>query len=1024
MKPDDYLLGFSCTLIFSYLAVSIPAQAQIVPDNSISVPTQVIRESDKLFKIIGGTEAGINLFHSLAEFSVRDENTAIFINNNLAIQNVITRVTGASASEIFGRIEAGGAAPNFNLFLLNPNGIIFGPNASLDVKGSFVATTANGIQFGERGFFSASSPNEPSLLTVQPSAFFFNQVRPNSIHNQSRHQTETVSGEPVTVGLTVPNDQSLLLLGGNVTIDGGRLTAPNGRVELGGLAGTGTVALNIDGNNLSLSFPDGIVRADVLLTNEATVDVTDRGSGSITIKAQNIKIAGFSKLTSGISEQLESSGGQAGEIILQATEKVIIDDSRIGSQVNRGAIGHSGDVSLEAESLHLVNGAFVFTRSNGQGDSGNIIIDIRDDIILKGRSSDSGSFGSDIINDVRINGVGNGGNITINAKSLSLADSASIVTSTRGKGNAGNISVRVDEFVSLENTTDERTEIRAVVEAGAIGNGGTIELQARSLSLTGGSQLAASVFRGSPGGRGEGGNIMVNASDSVNISGVGLDGISSAIIANTETGAEGPAGDITVINTRALRIADGAVINAQTNNSGSGGNITINANTFEVINGGQLITSADSSGDAGDITVNAAEYVILSGSDPTFTDRLAQFTKDVVSNIGANSGLFARSDSTGSAGNVTLNTPQLRLQEGAEVSAASITAQGGDITLQGLETLQMNNSNISASTQSGRAGNLTVKAAESVQISGTGSLSVEATEGGTAGNLTVETGQMSVSDGAQVTVSSRQGRAGNLTINANSLSLNQGSITAETGKSEGEEGANANITLKISDLFRIENESLISAQAFETANGGNIDIDTKFLIAFPPEGPKGSDIIANAERGNGGNINITAQGIFGIEEREASEGNRTNDIDASSEFGLAGVVEINQPDLDPNRGLVELPETVVDPAALVAQNPCKRGSESEFVITGKGGLPPSLSEDLSSEATQVGLVEPAPIETQESKSGEVQENPESSSSEPKPIIPAQGWVFNDKGEVVLVAYDPTVTGSQRLRKNEDGCQVP
>ena len=134
-------------------------------------------------------------------------------------------------------------------------------------------------------------------------------------------------------------------------------------------------------------------------------------------------------------------------------------------------------------------------------------------------------------------------------------------------------------------------------------------------------------------------------------------------------------------------------------------------------------------------------------------------------------------------------------------------------------------------------------------------------------------------------------------------------------------------------------------------------------------------------------------------------------------------MEIDNP-IDPNRGLVELPETVVDPNALVAQNPCKRGSESEFVITGRGGLPPSLSEDLSSDATQVGLVEPAPMETQESKSGEVQENPESSSSEPNPIIPAQGWVFNDKGEVVLVAYDPTVTGSQRLRKNESGCQVP
>ncbi|MDJ0531692.1 MAG: S-layer family protein [Xenococcaceae cyanobacterium MO_207.B15] len=940
MKPRDYLLCFSSSLIFGYLAVGIPAQAQIASDNSMSVPTQVIRQSDKLFEIMGGTEAGINLFHSFTEFSVPEGNVARFINNNSGIQNLIGRITGASASEIFGQIEAGGSAPNFNLFLLNPNGIIFGPNASLNLKGSFVATTANVIQFGERGFFSASSPNDPSLLTVQPSAFFFNQVRANSILNQSHHQTETESGDLVPVGLQVPNDKSLILLGGNVTIDRGMLKAPNGRVELGGLAETGTVALNTDGNNLSLSFPDGVVQADVLLNNGARVDVTDRGSGSITINARNITIAGESELTSDTLPDLVSSGSKAGEITLRATEKVTIDNSEIRSFVNKGAIGNSGDISLKAKSLNLVNGAFINTIANGQGDSGNIILDIQDNITLKGRSSHRLS---QIVNQVRINGVGNGGNITIKAKSLSLADAASIQTGTIGKGNAGNIVVRVDDFVSLENTTDKTTQIRAVVEAGAIGNGGTIYLQARSLSLTGGSVLAASVFRTDegrdrPGGRGKGGDIIVNASDSVNISGVGLDGFSSGIFADTQTGAEGEAGKITV-NTRAFRIADGAVINSQTNNLSNGGNIIINANTFEAINGGQLITTADNLGNAGSITVKATDHVTLSGSDPTFADRSSEFDPTIVINIGANSGLFARSDSS-TAGNVTVNTPQLTVQEGAEVS-----------------------------------------------------------------------------------VSSPEGQAGNLTINANSLFLNQGSFTAETGKS-GEEGAN--IILKISDLFRIENESRISATAKGSADGGNIDIDTPLLIVFPPTGSNGSDIIANAEEGNGGNITINAQGIFGIAERPQIQDNQSNDIDASSQFGASGQVEINNT-IDPNQGLIQLPETVVDPNALVAQNPCKRGSESEFVITGRGGLPPSLSEDLSSEATQVGLVEPAPMESRgarEQESREAEDKTSSPSSVPTPIIPARGWVFNEKGEVVLVAYDPTVTGSQRLRKNGEGCTSP
>jgi filamentous hemagglutinin family protein len=932
MRPVDYLLCFSSSLIFSFLALSIPSQAQIAPDNSMSVPTQVISPSDKLFEIIGGTETGSNLFHSFTEFSVKEENIARFINNNPAIQNVISRVTGASTSEIFGKIQSGGSASNFNFFLLNPNGIIFGPNASLDLKGSFIATTANAIQFGDRGFFSASSPNDPSLLIVQPSAFFFNQVRPNSIIYQGDSQP--------LAGLKVSDDKSLLLLGGDVIIDGGKVTAPNGQIELGGLAGTGKISLNVKGNNLSLGFPKSVVRADILLTNGSLVDVSDRGSGSITINSQNIEISGISQITSGILTNSVSSGAKAGEISLHATGKVKIDNlSAIGSLVNQGALGNSGDILIDAGSLQI-NGARLFTLADGKGDSGNIIINIRSNIDLKGRSSDSEAFASVIANQV-LNGEGNGGNITINAESLSLADAASIQTTTSAKGNAGNILIRVRDFISLENITNETTQIRTAVEPGAIGNGGTIDIQSRSLLLTGGSQLLASVFRtldGISGGIGKGGDITVNSFDSVNISGVGIDGFSSGIFADTGTGAVGPAGNIAV-NTLAFRIADGAVVNAQTNNMSNGGNIRVNANTFEAINGGQLISSSTSSGNAGSITVNANKLVNLSGSDPTFNDRFAQFGTSVVGNVGANSGLFAQSDSTGAAGDVTVNSPQIN-----------------------------------------------------------------------------------ISDGAKVSVSSPQGQAGNLKITGNSLILNQGSITAETGKSGPEGGAN--ITLQFRDLLRLENESLISATANGDANGGNIDIDPVFVLIFPPTGPNGSDIIAKAERGNGGKINISTQGLFGTAQRKFSNGNRSNDIDASSEFGASGQVQINGI-VDPNQGVAQIPETVVDPNALVAQSPCKRGSQSQFTRTGRGGLPPNLSDDLSGESTQVGLVKPAPSivaegQAQRTSSG-VAPNENLTSNIENPIVPAQGWSFNDKGEVVLTAYNPAVIGPQRLQENPVGC---
>ncbi len=303
-------------------------------------------------------------------------------------------------------------------------------------------------------------------------------------------------------------------------------------------------------------------------------------------------------------------------------------------------------------------------------------------------------------------------------------------------------------------------------------------------------------------------------------------------------------------------IANGAVINTETENFGSGGNINVNANTFEALRGGQLISTANSSGNAGSITVNATGLVTLSGSDSTVAARSAQFGT-VVSNIGAGSGFFTRSNGSGTAGNVTINSPQLTVREGAEISAASIFAQGGDIALQGLDTLEINNSNISASTESGRAGNLTVTANESIKLDSIGKLLLEATEGGTAGNLNIETSQMSVFDGAKVSVSSLEGQAGNLTINADSLSLNQGSITAETSQTGGEAGANIN--LQISDLLKLENNSQISATANGLADGGNIDIDAGFVIAFPNQN---SNIIARAEAGTGGNVNIVTNNIF------------------------------------------------------------------------------------------------------------------------------------------------------------------
>ncbi|AUB43674.1 Large exoprotein involved in heme utilization or adhesion (plasmid) [Nostoc flagelliforme CCNUN1] len=198
------------------------ANAQITPDGTLPNNSSVTREGDT-FNITGGTQAGSNLFHSFGEFSVNTGGTASF-NNALDIQNIITRVTGESVSniDIDGLIRTLGTA---NLFLTNPNGIVFGENASLNVGGSFVATSANALQFGNRGFFSATDKNIPSeLLTVNPSALLFNQINHNGeIQNNSAAPAGTDPAGLNAFGLRVPDGKSLLLVGGNVSMDGGRL---------------------------------------------------------------------------------------------------------------------------------------------------------------------------------------------------------------------------------------------------------------------------------------------------------------------------------------------------------------------------------------------------------------------------------------------------------------------------------------------------------------------------------------------------------------------------------------------------------------------------------------------------------------------------------------------------------------------------------------------------------------------------------------------------------------------------------
>lgn len=153
---------------------------------------------------------------------------------------------------------------------------------------------------------------------------------------------------------------------------------------------------------------------------------------------------------------------------------------------------------------------------------------------------------------------------------------------------------------------------------------------------------------------------------------------------------------------------------------------------------------------------------------------------------------------------------------------------------------------------------------------------------------------------------------------------------------------------------------------------------------------------------------ITADAIFGTQFRD--QPTPESDITAtgaSPEFG--GTVQIDTADVDPSQGLVELPENLADASDQIAQNPCQKGSGSEFIVTGRGGLPSSPNDNFSSDNVRVDLVNPAA--TSSSNSQAAINNQSVTHTNAKSITPAQGWVFNNKGEVVLTAYDPTTTST-------------
>ncbi|MBG1262150.1 filamentous hemagglutinin N-terminal domain-containing protein [Nostoc commune] len=806
------------------------AIAQITSDTTLPINSRIdsINSSDgkTILKVInGGTPSGGNLFHSFREFSVLENMVAVF-NNASNIQNIISRVTGGSVSKIDGLIYANGTA---NLFLINPSGIIFGKNASLDIGGSFVATTANAIAFGNQGIFTATNPeSSPSLLTVNPSALLFNQIKTAPIQYNS-----VALSDLNPTGLSVLDGKSLLLVGGDININGGTLNAFGGRVELGGLAGAGMVGLNGDGSNLSLSFPDSSVeRSDVFLSNGAGVYVIAGNGGSIAVNARNLEMTRKSYLLAGIESGLDSEKSKPRNIEVNATRAINLNNgSYISNLVLPGANGQGGDVNIRTSTLQVQGGAKVLVDTFGAGKGGNLTVDAQDVQIIG--QSGTGKQAIVLSASTQPNSSGDGGDLTIKTNTLLVRDGAQVGTGTSGAGKSGNLTVDAQDVQVIGTSADGQvgSGLFADAQRNSSRDGGDLKIKTNTLLVRDGARVSVSTF-----GAGKGGNLTVDAQD-VQVIGTSADGqVGSGLFADVQPNSTRDGGDLK-IKTNTLLVRDGAQVGAGTFGAGKGGNLTVDAQDVQLIGtsadgqvGSGLFTSTQTNltGDGGDLTIKTNTLLVRDGaqvSSGTFgAGKGGNLTVDAqdVQLIGRSAnGKFpsgfladAQRNSSGDAGDLKIKTNTLLVRDGAQVSAGTFGAGKGGNLIVDAQDVQL------------------IGASADGQVGSRLSTSVRPSSTGDGGDLKIKTNTLLVRNGAQVNSgTSGAGKGGNLIVDAQDVQL----IGSADGKFATGLFASAqpnstrdagDLTIKTNTLL-VQNGAQVSAGTFGAGKGGNLIVDAQ-----------------------------------------------------------------------------------------------------------------------------------------------------------------------------------------------------
>ncbi|MBW4675696.1 MAG: filamentous hemagglutinin N-terminal domain-containing protein [Desmonostoc geniculatum HA4340-LM1] len=597
------------------------AIAQIIPDNTLG--TNVESLNPQIDQITGGSQRGANLFHSFSEFNV-GEGRGVYFQNPNGINNILTRVTGSNSSQIFGTLGVLGKA---NLFLLNPNGIIFGENARLDISGSFFASTAKTLVFENGLEFNTTKKEAPPLLTIN--------IRPGL-------QTATNGNITNAGNLTVSPGENLTLFGNTVTSTG-TITAPGGRVEIFGdriglldnakidvsaVGGGGTVLIGGDfqgqgavtnatrtfiGKNVSINA-DAIDRGNggrVVVWSDGSTkfygSVSDRG-GVNSGNGGFVEISGKQSLEYKGLVDTSATNGNIGTLLLDPTNIEIVDaggetfdlsdadafsDTDIGgdgnTKVYADALNFSfTDVILQAtENITFTAPVFTFFPGVGLTAEAGKNIFVNNLIISNGGQIQLNAEKGDI--EIKANVVSLAGDIRISTKNFTI-NQGTLATQNINSPTVGNIKINASENINIIGV---KSNLISISSGSATGS--NVEIETGTINILNGGFFGLQTINQETAG-----NLIINARNSINV--IGKDGTRASSISTQNTGTKN-GGNLSIFTEKLLVQDAGTIVTL--GNQAKAGNLSIQAReSIDVINKGTINSLAiQLNGVAGDVLI-------------------------------------------------------------------------------------------------------------------------------------------------------------------------------------------------------------------------------------------------------------------------------------------------------------------------------------------------------------------------------------------------------------------------------------